>query len=263
MRISYETQGAVAVFTIENGSVNPITPQMHRQMSDALTEFENDRGIKVGVLRGAGNRAFSAGDDIKSPREQLDQEERILRHFFGPRSPTDYNYPGFERDILTRKRFKPIVGAVNGWCIGEGLFYLLHLTDLRVAGAGAKFAFPEIAFNLAGASGFARIYRHLPRAAAMKMVLTGDAIDAAEAQRIHLINEVVPDDAVVERAHSLAARIARHPALAIRVEMETFVRGEDLDSGNAYAMADHIYRVQRQIAPSQDPIDFQGKGVKG
>lgn len=262
MGISYEKQGSVAVFTIENGSVNPLTPQMHRQMFELLKQFEGDREVKVGILQGAGDRAFSAGDDIKSPRAKLDEEERIMRHFFGPRSQDDYNYPGFEREILTMKRYKPMIGAVKGWCIGEGFFYLLHLTDIRVAGTSAKFAFPEIAFKLAGASGFSRIYRHLPRSAAMKLVLTGDPIDAEEACRIHLVNEVAPDDEVLERAHALAARIARHPALAIRVEMETFIRGEDLSSESAYAMADHIYRVQRLSIP-QDPIDFQHGGVKG
>lgn len=245
MPIHYETRGAVAVFTIENGAVNPLTPEMHLQMLQALREFEKDREVKVGILRGAGDRAFSAGDDIKTPRAPADEEERVMRHFFGPRNDEDFGFPGYERDVLTFRRFKPIIGAVKGWCVGEGLNYFLHLTDIRVAGESAKFSYPEIAYDMAGASGFARLYKHLPRTVAMKLVLTGDPMDAAEAARTFLVNEVVPDGEVEARTEQIAARIARHSALSLRMEMEAFVRGEDLDSNTAYAMTDQLYRLQR------------------
>src|SRR5690606_11062657 len=107
----------------------------------------------------------------------------------------------------------------RGWCVGQGIFYLLRLTDLRVAGESSKFGLPEIAWEMAGASGFTAIYRHLPRAVALQLVLTGDPIDAREAHRVGLVNEVVPDAEVLERARFLAGRIARHPARALRVEM--------------------------------------------
>lgn len=265
MKLQYDTDGEVATFTIENGKVNPFTPELHKEFYRTLQLFLRDRKLKVGILAGAGTRAFSAGDDLKTKRRSVKGAERVEKHFFPFTNEGDEaNYPGWEREILRMKRFKPIVGAVCGWALGQGMIYLLHLTDMRIAGRSAKFGLPEIAYGMGGAAGMARIYRHLPRTVAMKLVMTGDPIDAEEALRVHLVNEVVDDKAVMERARALAARIARHPLFAIRTEMETFVRGEDLDSDNAYALTDHIYRVQR-LASDEDnwDIDFQKKGVKG
>jgi enoyl-CoA hydratase/carnithine racemase len=98
----------------------------------------------------------------------------------------------------------------------------------------------------------------------MRLVLTGDPIDAAEALRIHLVNEVVDDAQVMERAKALALRVARHPLMAIRTEMEVFVRCEDLDSDNAYALTDHMFRLQRVVSTTENwQVDFKSKGVKG
>lgn len=265
MKLIYETDGEIATFTIQNGKVNPLTPEIHKQLHHALQAFQRDRTLKVGILTGAGDRAFSAGDDLKTPRKALEGEDRVMRHYY-PHIDEDEepNYPGWEREILRMKRYKPIIGAVKGWCLGQGMIYLLHLTDMRVAGKSAKFGLPEIAYGMGGAAGMARIYRHLPRAEAMKLVMTGDPIDAAEAYRIHLVNEVVEDAEVMARARALAARIARHPLMAIRTEMEVFVRCEDLDSDNAYALTDHMFRLQRVVSTTQNwEVDFKTKGVKG
>ena len=265
MKLIYKTDGEIATFTIENGKVNPFTPEIHKQLHDALQVFQRDRNLKVGILTGAGDRAFSAGDDLKTPRKALEGEDRVMRHYYPHiNEGEEPNYPGWEREILRMKRFKPIIGAVKGWCLGQGMIYLLHLTDMRVAGKSAKFGLPEIAYGMGGAAGMARIYRHLPRAEAMKLVMTGDPIDAAEALRIHLVNEVVDDQDVMARARALAARIARHPLMAIRTEMEVFVRCEDLDSDNAYALTDHMFRLQRVVSTTQNwEVDFKTKGVKG
>lgn len=265
MPLIYETDGEVATFTIENGKVNPLNPEIHKQLYHALQKFQRDRKLKVGILTGAGSRAFSAGDDLKTPRKALEGEDRVMRHFYPHINDDDEpNYPGWEREVLRLKRFKPIIGAVKGWCLGQGMIYLLHLTDMRIAGRSAKFGLPEIAYGMGGAAGMARIYRHLPRATAMKLVMTGDAIDATEAHRINLVNEVVDDEDVMSHARALAARIARHPLMAIRTEMEVFVRCEDLDSDNAYALTDHMFRLQRVVSTTQNwEVDFKTKGVKG
>ncbi|MHB1216889.1 MAG: enoyl-CoA hydratase/isomerase family protein [Alphaproteobacteria bacterium] len=265
MPLIYETDGEVATFTIDNGKVNPLNPEIHKQFYKALDKFQRDRSLKVGILTATGDRAFSAGDDLKTPRKALEGEDRVMRHYYPHTNEDDEpNYPGWEREVLRMKRFKPIIGAVKGWCLGQGMIYLLHLTDLRVAGKSAKFGLPEIAYGMGGAAGMARIYRHLPRVEAMRLCLTGDAIDAAEAFRINLVNEVVEDAQVLERAKTLAARITRHPLMAIRTEMEVFVRCEDLDSDNAYALTDHMFRLQRVVSDTQNwEVDFKKKGVKG
>lgn len=254
MPINFTKDGQVAIFEISNGKVNPTTPQMHREMHEALQAFEQDGDLKVGIMTGAGNRAFCAGDDIKTELRLPPLEERVYRHFYPFVGENDEgNYPGWERIIFRQRRFKPIVAAVNGWCLGQGMFYLMHLTDIRIAGKGAKFGFPEIAYGMGGGGGMTRLYRHIPRVDAMKMVLTGDPVDAPQALTMHILNEVVEDDQVHGRAREIADRIACHPLLAIRAEMEAFVRGPDLDDENAYAMADHIFRIQRLADDDSNP----------
>jgi len=260
MPLHYEKDDELAVFTFENGKVNPTDPQMHKDLALALRDFEESRVLKVGIMRGAGARAFSAGDDIKTPRRNLDTEQAVWRHFY-PRDPEDeLSYPGWERVVMTQPRFKPIVAAVRGYAFGQGLIYLLRLTDIRVAGESAKLGFPEIPYGLGGGGGFGRVHKHIPRAVAMKMLLTGEPIDAREALRLNVVNEVVPDAETDARARSIALKIAQSPLLAIRAEMETFVRGENLTDESAAAMTDHIYRLQvLGLGSEKFPIDFKAK----
>ncbi len=131
MPLHYEKDGEIAVFTFENGKVNPTNPMMHKELALALKDFEESRVLKVGIMRGAGTRAFCAGDDIKTPRRNLDTEQGVMRHFY-PRDPEDeFNYPGWERQVLGQPRFKPIVAAAQGYAFGQGMIYLLRLTDIR------------------------------------------------------------------------------------------------------------------------------------
>lgn len=256
MALHYSTDGAVATFLIKNGSVNPTTPQMHHEMFLALEEFERDRNVKVGIITGDGTRAFSAGDDLKYSMPPADAEERIYRHFYPYTAPTDPgSWPGWDRKVIEFPRFKPIVAAVHGWCLGQGMQYLLYHSDIRVAGRSAKFGMPEITYGMGGGGGIGRFFKHVPRVDALKMLLTGESIDANEAFRIHLVNEVLEDDEVLARANELAASIARHPLLAIRAEMEAFVRGEDLAKESGLALAHHIFRIQR-LAFTEEDIKF-------
>ncbi|WP_226622902.1 enoyl-CoA hydratase/isomerase family protein [Brucella anthropi] len=262
--IKFEKRGELGIFTIENGKVNPMTPQMHREFYLHLKALLNDNTLKVGILTGAGDRAFCAGDDIKSPRIEETPEQIADRHFSSSPEDGPYSYPGWEREVHQMRRLKPIIAATKGWCLGQGFFYLMRLTDIRVAGESSKFALPEIAYEMAGASGFTGITRHLRRADAMKLLMTGDPIDAQEALRIGLVNEVVPDTEVLDRAIFLGERIARHSARAIRVEMECFLMDERGDDHSSYQFADQLYRVQRLTAAEKAwEVDFQNKGVKG
>jgi len=249
MPIRYEVTGAVATFTIENGKVNAIDPPMHRELHDALKRFEADPEVKVGILTGAGERAFSAGDDLKFAQRPLEPAEKLTRHFFPIAADLqDPGYPGHDREVMAMRRYKPIVAAVNGWCLGRGMMYLLHLTDIRVAGEGAKFGLPEIKYGMGGGGATTLIHRHIPRAVALEMLLTGEPIDAAEALRIYLVNRIVPDEEVLDVARSIADGIAAHPQSAIRIEMEAFQRTEDMDRDNALALAEHMYRLQRLVS---------------
>lgn len=258
MPVHYEVEGAIGIFTVENGKVNVFDPPMHRALFEALEGFERDPAVKVGLLRAAGTRAFSAGDDLKFPQAEQSVEQRLERHFYPLADGNDPGYPGWDRSVMAMRRFKPVVAAVNGWCLGRGLMYLLHLSDLRIAGRGARFGMPEIRYGMGGAGAMSLIHRHLPRTVALRLVLTGEPIDAAEALRVNLVNEVVDDGEVEATARALAAQIARHPQSAIRTEMEAYGRVEDLDRESALAFAEHLYRLQRLAATTpNDAIDFK------
>jgi len=215
MPIEYERNGAVGYFTIRNGSVNPMTPAMHKELYHAMIEFLADDEVRVGIMQGAGDRAFSAGDDIKSPYAKFDTPMDELQHYLSPKHRVQAGEPDtfmWSRDVLALDRFKPIVAAVRGYCFGQGMIYLSQLTDIRVASEDAKFGFPEIAYGMGGAGGSTRLSRFIPHTVAMEMVLTGDPLSAQDALRANLVNAVVSSDKVLERAEEYARRIARHPS---------------------------------------------------
>jgi len=248
MPLIYETKGHIGYFRIENGKVNVFDPPMHREFLKALKRFESDPEVKVGVISGAGEKAFSAGDDMKFEQRLAAPAERLERHFFPEHhNEKEMGYPGDDRAAMAFRRRKPVIAAVNGWCLGRGLMYLLHHSDIRIAGASAKFGFPEISFGMGGTSGLTLIQKHLPRNVALEMVLTGKPIDAKRAEAVHLINHVVPDEDVMRFAEEIAAGIAEHPASAIRTEMESYLCTENLDHDTGLAVGEHIYRLQRLV----------------
>jgi enoyl-CoA hydratase/carnithine racemase len=249
MGIEYVKDGAIATFTLANGKVNPITPAMHRELHAAMLDFLADPDLRVGILTGAGERAFSAGDDIKSESPASGDAVADLLGAMGPgpATPDAPDPAGWDAAdaVLRLERTKPVIGAVRGWCLGRGLFYLLRLTDIRIATPDARFGLPEIAYGMGGIGGTMRLSRHLPPTAAWELALTGEPIDAAEALRIHLLNRIVEPDMLLPEARRLAGLIARHPPLAVRTEMEALRRSEDLDADDAYALGMTLYRAQR------------------
>jgi enoyl-CoA hydratase/carnithine racemase len=259
MGIEYAKDGAIATFTLANGKVNPITPAMHRDLHTAMLDFLADPELRVGILTGAGERAFSAGDDIKAevPGSGDAATDLVGAMGPGPAAAGDPEPPGWDPAdrLLRMERTKPVIGAVRGWCLGRGLFYLLRLTDLRVATPDARFGLPEIAYGMGGIAGTMRLTRHLPAAAAWELALTGEPIDAAEALRLGLLNRIVEPDALLDEARRLAGLIARHPPLAVRTEMEALRRSEELDADDAYALGMTLYRAQRLAIGESDVQD--------
>ncbi|BBK34449.1 E-phenylitaconyl-CoA hydratase/crotonobetainyl-CoA hydratase/dehydration protein DpgD [Stella humosa] len=250
MPLEYEKKGHVAYFTIRNGSVNPMTPSIHKQMYHTMLDFLADEDIRVGIMTGAGERAFSAGDDIKTPYAKFETPAEEMAAHLWPKHRVEEEDPqtfAWSRDVLALERYKPIIAAVRGYCLGQGMIYLLHLTDIRVASDDAKFGFPEIAYGMGGAGGSSRLSRHLPHTVAMEMLLTGDPMSAADALKHNLVNRVVDGDAVMAEAEAIAARIARHPPLAVRIEMEAYYRSIDQTKLDALAATKHLYRMQRLV----------------
>jgi enoyl-CoA hydratase/carnithine racemase len=227
-QIIYARKGKVAYFTIDSPErMNAVTLEMNQQRDTYLADFMDDPTLWVGILTGSGDRAFSAGGDIKRHNAQRDEKFSMaaaIKRFWYPRTEPISPYASAgaapAKDI-----FKPMIGAVNGYCIEGGLLKLTTLTDIRIAAEHATFGFTGHKRGL-GTSGAvrSRITHQIPYAVAMEMLLLGDLIDAREAYRIGLVNKVVPQSELMATAEDYARRICEMPPLTIRAIKESVVR---------------------------------------
>ena len=267
MTVKYERRDKIGYFTIDNGKVNCFTPQMHKDLFFFLKEFEIDQEVSVGIIRGAAGKCFSAGDDIKNvlDNKRTPQQELEAYLFLHQNEDNNPSRPGWDIDVLHFRRYKPIIAAINSYCLGKGLIYVLLHSDIRIASENAKFGLPEIAYGMAGASGSTRLARQLSLVDAAWLSLTGEMIDAKEALRVNLINKIVDVDNLFEEADNAAHLIARHPQIAIRIEMEAMSLGIEQTKENAVRNTQNLYRLQRACYqgfgsdPSEILIKNKGK----
>ncbi|WP_184773946.1 enoyl-CoA hydratase-related protein [Aminobacter carboxidus] len=192
MTVLYDVKDHVARVTIDRPEVmNAVDAETQHALTDVWSRIEADPEVRCVVLTGSGERAFSAGADMKSGSEKrgLEYWASMLGGGFG--------------GISTRATLNvPLIARVNGVALGGG-FEMVLGCDIVIASNTASFGLPEPRFGrLALAGGIAQLSQRIPRAIAMGMLLTGTRIDAAEAHRVGLVNEVVePDhlDAAVDR----------------------------------------------------------------
>jgi enoyl-CoA hydratase/carnithine racemase len=212
-------RAAVAWLTLNRPrAINAINDAIRHQVPVALQRLEADPGVRVIVLRGAGERGFCAGADLKErPLIENPLDSRVL----GARTTW---IEAFDRVT------KPTIAAIHGFCLGGGLELALAC-DLRIASAGAVFALPETGLGLIpGGGGTQRLPRLVGLGPALQLLLTGDQIDAAEALRIGLVSRVAADaGALASEATALAERIAAMPPLATRFVKEAALIGSQLD----------------------------------
>jgi enoyl-CoA hydratase/carnithine racemase len=198
-----ETRGHVAILTINRPEArNAINAAVTSQLAAALDAIDEDKDVWVVVLTGAGDKAFSAGMDLKAFASG--QGSGILA-----------NKHGFA-GIAHREIPKPIIAAVNGVALAGGLEIVLSC-DLVVAVEHASFGIPEVKRGLlAAGGGLIRLPKRLPMAVALELALTGDPIDAQRAFELGLVNRVVPAAELMEAALALAERITPNSPLAVR-----------------------------------------------
>jgi E-phenylitaconyl-CoA hydratase len=246
----YHIEGGIAHFVLDNGRMNVLTPQVYKDFYDRLKEFEIDREARAGILYGAGydeGRSFCAGDDIKNKYrpERTRQQELEAFLFLHQDEGETPSRPGWEEDVYRHRRYKPIVAAISGYCLGAGLACVLQHSDIRIAEPSAKFGLPEVSFGAAGLSGVTRLSQHLAPVDAAWMALTGEFVGAQDAERMRLINEVVLPENLIPRAIEVAKLIARHPPTAIRVEMEALEIGQTMDRYDAARFGQQLYKLHR------------------
>jgi dehydration protein DpgD len=208
--VLYEKRGHVAYITLNRPDVhNAMDLRMHEELAAIWDDFERDEAIWVGVVRGAGKRAFSVGQDLK---------ELVQRTHDGaaPSSFGSKGKPGWPRLTERFEQFKPLIACVQGYALGGG-FELALACDIIVACDDAVFALPEAKLGLiAGAGGLFRLTRQLPFKTAMGYLMTGRRIDAARAYALGLVNEVVPAAALDACVAGWVDDILRCAPLAIR-----------------------------------------------
>jgi len=222
-KIIYAMQGPVCVITFNRPTVkNCIDTQTHEELCHAFDQFRVDSAAKVAVITGAGDSAFCAGGDLKSsfsgnPPIPTTPED-IARHNRG-------EAPGCLGPTRWTDIYKPIIAAVNGVAYAGGLEWACF-ADLRIVEEHASFGVTCRRWNIGLADGGTqRLPRIVGMGRAMELILTGKVIDAREAYRIGLANEIVPKGQGLDKALELAQFIAGLPQPAIKNDKEAAVRG--------------------------------------
>ena len=237
-----EPDAAVLWITINRpDALNALNPLAHREVSVALDGFAADPALRVAVITGAGERAFCVGSDLKA-RATINADDH---------PPTGFAGLSHRFDLA-----KPVIAAVNGLAIGGGV-EIVASCDLAIAADHAEFSLPEPRVGLAalGGGGLQRLARHLPLKYAMDLVLTGRRIGAQEAQRIGLINQVVPRAELKARVRQMADLIIAGAPLAVEASKQVMLRSlaiPDLET----ALRAHYPAAQRMLA-SEDAKEGQ------
>jgi enoyl-CoA hydratase/carnithine racemase len=236
--IRYEKRDRIAYVTINRPEVmNALHPPANDELSRVWDDFAADPDVWVGILTGAGERAFSAGNDLKY----------TALHGM-PRMPKG----GFGGLVMRFDLVKPLIAAVNGFALGGGLEIALAC-DIIVAADHARLGLPEPQVGLmAAAGGVHRLPRHVPLKLAMGMMLTARRITAAEAARIGLVNEVVPMAELMPAAERWAAEILACSPLSVQATKQCALEG--LGKPLAEAMT-ASYPAMQRLFSSEDVLE--------
>lgn len=233
MSIDFELDASgVAVITINRPErMNAMDAEHYRLLSEAWRRVRDDPDVRVAIVTGAGERSFTAGADLKS-------------HVPAPAALSEFWLT--QRDQLLNRGlevWKPVVAAVNGYCLGGGMTLLLA-TDIRVAASHATFGLSEVKRGiLPGNGGTQRVLDQLPHAVGMELLLTGDPIDAEAALRWGLVNKVVEQAQLLDTARAYATRIAANAPLAVQAAKEMALRARDVDRATGLRLEQTINRL--------------------
>ena len=233
-------EGGLLVITLDRPEVlNALHLPAHQELSRIFDDYAADPALRVAIVTGAGERAFCVGTDLKSLA--------ITGNYAYPRG-------GFAGITKRFDLWKPVIAAVNGLCLGGGV-EILAACDLAVASEQAQFGLPEPLVGLAALGGGAlqRIARQVSMKDAMYLALTGKRIDASEARRIGLINEVVPHAEVLARARALAEEILACAPLALQATKQAMLMS--FDEAHLERAMTMTYPAEAAMLASQDAIE--------
>jgi enoyl-CoA hydratase/carnithine racemase len=244
--IDYEKRGHVAVITMQGDNdlnIGVVSDPLHQR----IAEYASDDDAWCAIVTGAGDRAFSAGGDAKK-RAAVNagmvsdgNEGNVWSQGYGANT------------ILTgMELWKPLVAAVNGYCIGAGLALALAC-DIRLASENAEFSMPEMKLGAPGGLGVPqRLPRLIAMGPALEMLLTGDLIDAQQALQWNLVNRVVPRGKVLDAALELAERICANPPLGVRQSKEVVYRSLEMPFADGIRLHGLLTRANRETEDAKE-----------
>ncbi|EAR60003.1 2,3-dehydroadipyl-CoA hydratase PaaF [Neptuniibacter caesariensis] len=214
LKVSEPTKGVLTITLHRPEALNALNTKLLEELADLLDEIQSNPEVGAVVITGS-SKAFAAGADVRE-MATLDAVG-VLRD---PRVDHWKRITAFK---------KPLIAAVNGFCLGGGCELAMH-ADIIIAGEEAKFGQPEIKLGIMpGAGGTQRLLRAVGKSMAMQMVLTGEPISAQQAMGFGLISEITIPETTVERAQKVAQQIARHAPIAVEMAKDSVLKAFDTD----------------------------------
>jgi len=213
-RVTVSVEERVAVVTIDHRPVNALDQQTLQELGQVVDAIRDEADVKVVVLTGAGSLAFVAGADLNAIGKLGTADAAKALAALG------------QAVFLKIQRLpKPVLAAINGVCLGGGL-ELAMACHLRISGDRARFGQPEVNLGIIpGWGGTQRLPRLIGKSKATEWILTGEMVQAQEALRLGLVNQVVPQDQVLKAARDLARKIASKSAVAVRQALAAIEEG--------------------------------------
>ena len=233
--VIYEKKDKIAYITLNRPEkLNALSPELISELAKTWTTFRDDDDAWVGIFTGAG-KAFCSGVDIASDVEML----KLL----GGKPPARVmswmkEAPAWRASPSNYSVSKPIIAAINGHCLGGGLWLALE-SDIRISAEGAQFGVPEPKLGMP-ASFTALLQHYVPPGIASEMLITCDRINAQRAYEVGLVNKVVPSGQLLQNATEMAERICQNSPLAIRAVKELILKSKDMNRTDAMALTDLV-----------------------
>ncbi|QGX99384.1 crotonobetainyl-CoA hydratase [Roseovarius faecimaris] len=252
--IKTERRGPVLEVTLDRPKANAIDLQTSRIMGEVFRDFRDDPDLRVAIITGAGEKFFCPGWDLKAAAD-------------GDEVDGDYGVGGFGGIQEMRAMNKPIIAAVNGICCGGGLEWALS-ADIILAADHASFALPEIRSGTVADAASVKLPKRIPYHIAMEMLLTGRWIDAEEAARWGMINQIHPAADLMAKAREMADHLASGPPLVYAAIKEIIREAEAMTFQDAmnritkrqFGTVDVLYSSEDQLegarafAEKRDPV---------
>lgn len=252
MAILYEKRGRVAYITINRPEArNAIDLETSQELTQAWQDFRDDENVWIGVLTGAGDKAFSAGADLKSLIPMLAGAARSNG------AGDDFGFGGITRGF---ECWKPIIAAVNGFCLAGGTEMMLAC-DLRIAAENATIGLTEVRWGIIpGAGGTQRLPRMIPLAKAMEIILLGEPIAAEEAYRLGLVNKVVPQAELINEVERWIETLLARGPLALRAAKQAMLQGLDMTLDEGMQLEQRLFRQMLATEDAKEgPMAFAQK----